>query len=65
MHTLGILELLFSNSENSITGIIVGRPCAHRLGNFVYLNNFMRLVHCFKDSLSPNLMAPKKVPKRV
>jgi len=65
MHTLGILALLFPNSENSITGIIVGRPCAHRLGNFVCSNNFIRFVHCSKVSLSPNLIAPKKVPKLV
>lgn len=63
IRTSGILVPLLSNSESSITGIIVGRPCAHRLGNFVNFNNFIRDVHCSRVSLSPNLMAPEEISK--
>lgn len=58
MYTSRILVLLLSSSERSITGTTVGRPCAHRLGDFVHPSNFTRRVHCSKVSLSPNLMAP-------
>jgi len=62
MHTSYLFASLLPSSGSSITGTTVGRPCAHRLGNFVFFSNFTRYKHCCKVNSSPNLIAPVNIP---